>query len=241
MTKYCKFCGEVVEYVEDFRDHYCKFCQSYQTTSHALKSDRGKKSNPIHMDQSPPSDSPPRLPPAWRNNIPVFRHRQYLIIQSILSFGPHYSVYNVSGKKMFEVKGKILSMGGEFDFYDNRGNHIAKIHGNISLFGLTAKEYTITDQRGNYRGLIKSTHGFFKRMWELYDERGVLIGRPNEQVWFKRNWQMTDGHGKVLLEVDKKLLTWQDQFTVVVSEQIDPLIALAYAVAIDYLYFQNKS
>jgi len=52
---------------------------------------------------------------------------------------------------------------------------------------------------------------------------------------------MTDGHGKVLLEVDKKLWTWQDQFTVVVSEQIDPLIALAYAVAIDYLYFQNKS
>lgn len=226
--------------MEDFRDYYCRFCQSYQTTSHSLGTNRGKKTKPIQMDQSPPPDSPPRLPPLWRNNIPVFRHRQYLIKQTMLSFGPHYTVYNVSGQEMFEIKGKIISMGGEFDFFDRQRNHIAKIQGNISFLGLTPKEYTITDQRGNYRGKIVSTPGFFKRHWELIDERGVLIGRPNEEVWFKRNWQMTDGMGEVLLEVNKKLWTFADQFSVVVSEDIDPLIALAYAIAIDYLYFQGN-
>jgi uncharacterized protein YxjI len=191
------------------------------------------------MDQSPPPDRPPTLPFAWRNNIPVFRHKQYLIKQSMFSFGPYYTVYNISGQEMFEIKGKLLSMGGEFDFFDKRGNHIAKIQGNISFFGLTTKEYTITDQRGNFRGLIKATPGFFKKYWELFDERGVLIGRPNEEVWFKRNWQMTDEVGGILLEVNKKIWSWTDQFSVVVSEKIDPLIALAYAIAIDYLYFQG--
>ena len=73
----------------------------------------------------------------------------------------------------------------------------------------------------------------------MYNEHGHLIAIPNEQIWFKYNWQAVDNHGRVLVTVDKQWFTFRDKFSVVVSEHIDPLIALAYAIAIDYMYFKG--
>jgi len=239
--RFCKFCGEPVEFLTDFQDFYCKYCNSYQTKSTPIHA-KGKKAETLKtsIDSSPPPLQRPHLPPEWQDNIPIFRHSQYLVVQAILSFGPKYTIYNVSGLKMGECQGKILSWGGEFDFYDNNGQHVAKVKGSPTLLSFQTKTWTITDYRGFTKGLIKSHFGFFKRNWELYDERGSLVARPNEQVWFKYNWQAVSPRGQILVSVDKKLFTFRDKFSIIVSPEIDPLIALAYAIAIDYMYFQGN-
>jgi uncharacterized protein YxjI len=236
--RYCKFCGEQVQFIEDFNDFYCNFCHSYQTHSESIEV-KGKKAPKYQIDPNPPPLQPPALPREWRENIPMFRHREYLIIQAIFSWGPKYTIYNVTGQQMGEVKGKIISWGGEWDFYDLSGRHVAKVKGKPTIFGFQDKTFDIFDHQGRFQGAIKGKTGFLRRWWELYNEHGQLIGKPNEQVWVKTNWQMVDGRGQVMLSVDKKWFTFRDQFRVVVSEHISPLIALAYAIVIDYLYFQG--
>jgi len=236
---YCKFCGEQVQFLSEFGDYYCQGCHSFQTHADAIEAG-GKKAPAYKIDPSPPPLAPPMLPPAWRNNIPMFRHREYLVIQAFFSWGPKYTIYNVTGQQMGEIRGKIISWGGEFDFFDANGAHVAKVKGNPTVFSIQDKSFEIYDHAGNFRGAIKGKFGFLKRTWELYNHQKQLIGLPNEQLWVKTNWQAVDPQGRLLLTVDKKWFTWRDQFRVVVSEIIDPLIALAYAVAIDYMYFQNK-
>lgn len=238
--RFCKFCGESVEYLQDFNDYYCRFCNSYQTKSTSFEV-KGKKTETIktHIDSSLPPLQPPRLPQEWRENIPIFRHGEYLLVQAIFSWGPKYTIYNVSGQIMGECRGKILSWGGEFDFFDVSGRHVAKIKGNPTLVNFQTKTWDITDHRGRFKGAIKSKYGFLRRTWELYDEHGRLIALPNEQVWFKYNWQAIDNRGRVLVAVDKQFFTFRDKFKVTVSPEMDPLIALAYAIAIDYMYFRG--
>ena len=240
IQRFCKFCGEPVTYLEDFNDYFCRYCNSYQTTSTSIQS-KGKKAESIktNVDTSLPPTHRPMLPPEWRDNIPIFRHRQYLVVQAFFSFGPKYTIYNVSGQKMGECQGKIFSWGGEFDFFDTANRYVAKVKGNPQLLPFQTKTWDIYDYQGVFKGAIKSQFGFFRRTWELYNEHGQLIARPNEQIWFKYNWQAVDMQGRVLVTVDKQLFTFRDKFSVVVSEYIDPLIALAYAIAIDYMYFRG--
>ncbi|NHK30774.1 MAG: hypothetical protein FK730_05445 [Asgard group archaeon] len=238
IQRYCKFCGERVQFLNDFNDYYCSFCHSYQTHTESIEV-KGKKAPKYQIDSNPPPTQPPTLPPEWRQNIPMFRHREYLVIQAIFSWGPKYTIYNVTGQVMGEIRGKIISWGGEWTFYDFNGKLVAKVKGNPRIFGFQEKKFNISDHQNKFRGSIVGKFGFLKKFWELYDEHGRLIGRPNEQIWLKTNWQMIDPRGRMALTVDKKWFTFRDQFRVTVSEHIDPLIALAYAVAIDYLYFQG--
>ena len=229
-----------MEYLVDFDDYYCKSCNSYQTKASPIQS-KSKQAETIKMgmDSSLPPLVPPKLPSEWRENIPMFRHGQYLIVQAFFSWGPKYTIYNVSGQVMGECRGKILSWGGEFDFYDVHGKHVAKIKGNPTLLNFQTKTWEITDYRGQFKGAIKSKYGFLRRTWELYDEHGRLIAMPNEQIWFKYNWQAVNNRGQTLVAVDKQIFTFRDKFTVTVSPELDPLIGLAYAIAIDYMYFRG--
>ncbi|MGC9777696.1 MAG: hypothetical protein HZR80_00475 [Candidatus Heimdallarchaeota archaeon] len=237
-TRFCKFCGEQVDFLAEFNDYYCRFCHSYQTHGESI-SVGGKKSPAYNIDPNPPPVAPPVLPPAWRGNIPMFRHREYLVMQAFLSWGPKYTIYNVTGHKMGEIKGKIISWGGEWNFFDFEGRKVANVKGNPTIITFQDKKFDIRDHQGRFKGAIKGKYGFLRRKWELYDANGRLVGRPDEQVWIKMNWRLIDPQGRILLTVDKKWFTFRDQFRVVVSEHIDPLIALAYAVAIDYMYFRG--
>ncbi|MBD3189118.1 MAG: hypothetical protein GF308_00660 [Candidatus Heimdallarchaeota archaeon] len=202
---------------------------------------KGGKSSSIKLpvDRSPPPRKPPSLPQKWEDNIPIFRHREYLVVQALFSFRPKFDFYNISGRKMGECVGKILSWGGEFDFYDVDGRHVAKLRGNPTLLNIQ-KTFEIFDHRNVFKGAIKSSFGFPKRTWEIYDAHKRLIGRPSERVWLKTNFEMVDSRGNVLLSVDKKLWAWRDQFRVVVTPRIDPLLALAFAIAVDYMYWQQN-
>ncbi|MFW9921821.1 MAG: hypothetical protein ACFFDW_00845 [Candidatus Thorarchaeota archaeon] len=241
VPRFCKFCGESVEYLPDFKDYFCRYCNSYQTTSVPFQAE-GKKPEKIqiNVENSLPPDKPPVLPPEWRDNIPIFRHREYLVVQAMFSWGPKYDIYNITGLKMGECRGKILSWGGEFDFFDTANRHVAKVKGNPTLLNYQTKTWDVYDYAGKFKGAIKSHFGFFKRKWELYNEHGQLVALPNEQIWLKYNWQAVDTRGTVLIQVDKQFFTFRDKFRVVVHPQIDPLLALAYAISIDYMYFQKN-
>ncbi|NHJ86123.1 MAG: hypothetical protein FK734_11725 [Asgard group archaeon] len=239
-VRYCKFCGEQVSFIEDFNDYYCQACNSYQTHGEAIEAG-GKKSQPFQIDSAPPPTQPPMLSPLVMQNLPMFRHRVYLVIQAFFSWGPKYTIYNVTGQKMGECRGKIITWGGEFDFFDDQGRHVAKIKGNPTLLAVQDKVFEVFDHNNAFRGAIKSKFGFMRRKWELYDASGRLIGMPNEQIWIKTNWQLLAPNGQVLVAVDKKWFTFRDQFRVVVGEHIDPLIALAYSIAIDWMYFRQKN
>lgn len=227
-----------MKYSPQYNDYYCNSCHSYQTHSESINIG-GKKSPAYKIDSNPPPKTPPKLPPTWQNNIPMFRHREYLVIQAIMSWGAKYTIYNVTGHVMGQIKGKIVSFGGEWNFFDYAGRKVANVKGNPAIFGFQERKFEIRDYKGRFKGVIKGKFGLLKRSWELYDMNGQLIGRPDEQLWLKINWRMVDPSGRILLTVDKKWFTFRDQFRVIVSEHIDPLVALAYAVVIDHLYFRG--
>jgi uncharacterized protein YxjI len=243
--RFCIFCGEPVIFDDEVNDYYCPHCYSYQTLKRRprpIKHEPGESPTPSKRKKyDPPPTEPPRLSYTRRKNIPIFRHRQYHVVQKFFSFAPKFYIYNISGQLMGYCEGRLFSMGGEFAFYDISDRVIATIRGNIVCFSfLQPKEFEIRDQHGRFRGAICSTVSLFRRYWELYDANHRLIGRPDEQVFLKTDWNMTNNRGNVLLSVKRKLWTLKDQFMVTVSESIDPLIALAFAISIDYALAQDS-
>jgi uncharacterized protein YxjI len=240
--RFCKFCGEPVEYLEEYDDYYCTHCHSYQTKTTSIDGKKGQKGSPAQssFDSSLPPKKPLKMSAHRKRNIPIFRHREYLVKQEVFTFKPKFRIYNVSGQLMGICEGKVFTWGGEFDFRDTKGRFVARLEGDKSLFNFSNRTFNLIDSHNKHRGKIVAKYGFLKRDWVIYDEHGQYLGSPSEKIWLKNHFEMVDGRGRVLLSVQKKLFEWVDRFHVVVSPLIDPLIALSFAIVVDYFYFTGN-
>lgn len=245
--RYCKFCGERVKFIDDFNDYYCDKCYSYQTISVPIKFESKNEFVKLDVDSSEPLDKPLDLPKNVRNNIPIFRHRTFLVYQKIMQIPPIFEFYNISGEQIGESKAKFQELvyhGGvgwssEFNFYDNSKKIVAKTrlhyYKRTRVFDIK-RILEIHNHENTIKGYLKApVHLGFNKKWSLLDADKNLIGKPSKKKWKKNHFEFLNPKKEMICAYDRSIKELKDIAKITIAESFDPLLAIATLITIAYV------
>ncbi|NHK31186.1 MAG: hypothetical protein FK730_07530 [Asgard group archaeon] len=235
---YCKFCGEKIDFLKDFNDFYCSFCQSFQTTNqppiryieqneHLLLPD---------IDESMPPEEPPEFPKGWKRNLPIFRHREY-VLKPIFSFREKHNFYNKQGQKLGEFKGKAFNFKGIYSVHDLEDNIVATIERRRIKFGKFS--YDIKDHHSVQIGSIVITTRFFGRTFDIIDENNNTIGFSKEPKIFRPDYDIINKEGIEIITLDRKF--WSGSMRIVILTNVNPLLVLSYGLILSVMIARDQA
>jgi uncharacterized protein YxjI len=200
---YCKFCGEKIDFLEDFNDFYCSYCQSFQTTNQppVRRIEQDEHLILPEIDESIPPIEPPEFPKAWKRNLPIFRHREY-VLKPIFSFKEKHNFYNKHGQKLGEFKGKAFNFKGTYSVHDLEGNIIATIERRRIRFGKYS--YDINDHNSAHIGSVIISTRFFGRTFDIIDEYNNVVGFSKQPKIFRPDYDIINKEGIEIITLDRK-------------------------------------
>ncbi|MBN1330705.1 MAG: hypothetical protein JXA54_14625 [Candidatus Heimdallarchaeota archaeon] len=231
---YCKFCGEQIEFLIDFSDHYCHFCKSFQTTNNPpLNVEKGARDKHLilpEFDDTEPLKEPLILPENWKKNLPIFRHKQYLL-KPVLSLRQKHIVYNINGQKIAECVSIPFALKANFDFLDLNGNVVGTIKAKRLKY--MKSRYEVFNHENLFVGAIHYSSGLFKANYELFDQNNKSIGMPVKEKGLDYNYRIRDESLKPILVLDRKY--WSGSMKVTIDSSIDPILGIAFGVIFAYI------
>ncbi len=236
---YCKFCGEQVEFIEDFNDHYCHYCKSFQTSnSPPLNVEKGTENEHLilpEFDDTAPLNEPLELPESWKKNLPIFRHKQYLL-KPVLSLREKHIIYNINGQKIAESVSKPLSFKPNFNFLDLNGNIVGTIR--FQRLKFLKSKYEIFNHENKIVGTIHYTSSLFGGNYEIFDENNKLIGIPEKDKGLNYAYRIRDDSLKTILLLDRKY--WSGSMKVTINSLINPILGIAFGIILAYIINSAK-
>ena len=143
--------------------------------------------------------------------------------QRFLSWFDSYDIYDEAGNTVYVVKGE-LSWGHLLRIYDANGNELGYIKEKI-LTWLPKFEMYIG---GNYAGCISKEFSFFRPRFNI-DYNGWHI----EGDWFEWDYSIVNSMCQNVASVTKELWNWTDTYTITITNPQDALYALMLVLAID--------
>ncbi len=146
-----------------------------------------------------------------------------LFKQKIFSWFDSYDIYDESGNTIFTVKGQ-LSWGHCFKIFDCYGNHIGTVKERIFTFLPKFEIY----MGNNYIGSIQKEFSFFKPKYNV-DFMGWYV-TGNFWGW---DYQILNNAGFPVANISKQLFNWSDTYIIDVANPNDALGALMLVIAID--------
>lgn len=145
-----------------------------------------------------------------------------LFKQRIFSWFDSYDIYDEAGNVVYEVKGQ-LSWGHCLKIFDSSGNELGTVQEKILTF-LPKFEIYIGN---SYAGCISKEFTFFKPKYNI-DFNGWQINGDFME------WDYSIiGPGGAVATVSKELFHWTDTYVIDVFNPQDALCALMFVLAID--------
>ena len=146
-----------------------------------------------------------------------------LFKQRMFSWFDSYDIYDEAGNTIFEVKGE-LSWGHLLRIYDANGNEVGCIRQKI-LTWLPQFEMYIGER---CIGSIRKEFSFFKPRFHI-DFNGWCV----EDDWFEWNYAILNAVDQCVASVSKEIRNWTDTYMIDVRNAQDALYALMLVLAID--------
>ena len=146
-----------------------------------------------------------------------------LFKQKIFSWFDSYDIYDEQGNTVYTVKGQ-LSWGHCLRIYDAWDNEIGTVKERILTFMPKFEVYL----GSQYLGCISKEFTFFKPKYDI-DYNGWHI---DGDLW-EWDYSITDGTGTPVAVISKELFRWSDTYVINVRDPKDALIALMFVLAID--------
>ena len=146
-----------------------------------------------------------------------------LFKQRIFSWFDSYDIYDEQGNTVYTVKGQ-LSWGHCLRIYDAWDNEIGTVKERILTFMPKFEVYL----GSQYLGCISKEFTFFKPKYDI-DYNGWHI---DGDLW-EWDYSITDGTGTPVAVISKELFRWSDTYVINVRDPKDALIALMFVLAID--------
>lgn len=143
--------------------------------------------------------------------------------QRLFSWFDSYDIFDEQGNKIYVVKGQI-SWGHCLKIFDAYGNEVGTVKERILTF-LPKFEVYLGNQ---YLGCIRKEFTLFNPQYDI-DYNGWHI-KGNFMEW---DYIITNAMGARVASVSKKLVHMTDQYVIDVSDSQNPLIALMFVLAID--------
>ena len=146
-----------------------------------------------------------------------------LFKQRLFSWFDSYDIYDEAGNTVFTVKGE-LSWGHLLRIYDERGIDVGCVKQKVFTWLPKFEMYL----GSNYVGCIKKELTFFKPKFNI-DYNGWRV----DGDWFEWDYNIVDLSGQTVATVSKELWKWTDTYVIDVNDPKDALCALMLVLAID--------
>ena len=149
--------------------------------------------------------------------------RKLIFKQRLFSWFDSYDIYDEKGNTLYTVKGQ-LSWGHRLKKFDAMGNEIGMIQEKVLSFLPKFEIYL----GSSYIGCISKEFTFFKPAFNI-DYNGWHI----EGDWFEWDYRILNYSGNCIASVNKEPFNWTDTYTINVMNDQDALNALLLVLAID--------
>lgn len=146
-----------------------------------------------------------------------------LFKQRLFSWFDSYDVYDEAGNTIFSVKGE-LALGHLLRIYDANGNDVGRVK--EKLIRLLPKFEMYIGE--NYAGCISKEFTIFRPKFNV-----EYNGWHVEGDWFEWDYTIIDSAGQRIASVTKELWNWTDTYVIDVCNPQDALCALMLVLAID--------
>ena len=143
--------------------------------------------------------------------------------QRLFSWFDSYDIYDEAGNTVFTVKGE-LSWGHLLRIYDAIGNDVGYIKERVFTF-LPKFEIYLGD---NYMGCISKEFTFFKPKFNI-DYNGWTV----DGDWFEWDYSIFNSTAQTVATVSKEIWNWTDTYVIDVQDPNDAICVLMLVLAID--------
>ncbi len=166
----------------------------------------------------------------------VFSGREYIIEQKIAALRDTFGIKARNGNLLAYVKKKLVSWGPQFYFETPDGSRLGEMRGKVLTVRPTFEIY-------NPQGLVavvkKKVLKLLGSEWWLEDPSGKEIGRIQGNIT-EHEFSIQSPSGSQIAQINKKWVSIRDSYNVeVLSEEIDPFVIVAYAIAMDHAQFKG--
>jgi uncharacterized protein YxjI len=165
----------------------------------------------------------------------VFSGREYIIEQKIAALRDTFGIKDRNGSLLAYVKKKLVSWGPQFYFETPDGSTLGEMRGKVLTVRPTFEIY-------NPQGLVavvkKKVLKLLGSEWWLEDLSGKEIGRIKGNIT-EHEFSIQSPSGAQIAQINKKWVSIRDSYNVeILSQEIDPFVILAYAIAMDHAQFK---
>jgi len=165
----------------------------------------------------------------------VFSGREYIIEQKIAALRDTFGIKDRNGGLLAYVKKKLVSWGPQFYFETPDGSALGEMRGKVLTVRPTFEIY-------NPEGLVavvkKKVLKLLGSEWWLEDPSGKEIGRIKGNVT-EHEFSIQSPSGAQIALIHKKWVSIRDSYSVeILSQEIEPFVILAYAIAMDHAQFK---
>ena len=143
--------------------------------------------------------------------------------QRLFSWFDSYDIYDEAGNTVFTVKGE-LSWGHLLRIYDAIGNDVGYIKERVFTF-LPKFEIYLGD---NYMGCISKEFTFFKPKFNIDYNSWTVDGD-----WLEWDYSIFNSSVQTVATVSKEIWNWTDTYVIDVQDPNDAICVLMLVLAID--------
>lgn len=153
---------------------------------------------------------------------------RYVIKQKALALSDMFRIFDDQQQPVYQIKGKILTMGEKLSFQDMEGHELAHINQKLLSF---KPKYEIFRGDSHFAWVIKE--------FSLLNSKFTLDVPGDDDYKIEGNfWEyeyVFTRSGEVVATVSKKLLALADAYDVDVAEGEDSIAILATVIVVDMI------
>lgn len=157
---------------------------------------------------------------------------KYLVRQRLFSFNDSFNITDEFDRPIFQIEGKIFTIGNKLNIYDMNGNKRIYIEQKLFRF---LPEYEIYED-DKIVARVKKQLTFFKPKLDIESDYGIF---QIEGDVFGYNFSILK-NGRVVAAVNKKLISFSDTYAVEVAEGEKDDFILALIIVIDQVLHDNS-
>lgn len=152
---------------------------------------------------------------------------RYLMRQKLLAFGDDFTIQDETGRDVFVVDGRAISLGDKLALRDTAGNELAFIKQKLLAWGPTYEVH----RSGQLQAVVK------KALFSFLHHRFTIDVEGPDDLEAKGNlldYEYTFSRGnQTVATVSKRWFVFTDTYGVEVADGEDDVLILASAVVID--------
>ncbi len=156
---------------------------------------------------------------------------KYYIKQKVFSWRDRFFIYDDGGNEIFHVEGEVFTFGKKLHLYDQAERELSYIHQKVWSF----LPRFFVSQNGTDIAEVTKEFTWFKPRYAV-EPFGYTVSGD----FMAHNYTVDNGE-RTIASVTKKWFTWGDTYEIDISESTDAVMMLSIVLIIDAVLAQQSA